>query len=683
MNRATLVRLAGLAAGVAIVASCDTTAPAGSGINVSSNGNTGSSTSGSNTSGNGPTIAIDSPIVGTLINVGDSVYVRVHLHSDKGLKSATMQGLTAKGSVDLGTFSLTPRYGLLSVPNGGAFRTGLKDTTVRRYLKQTNPADTTVDSLVVVVGRHRRRRRGRHGHALGVHRGRPQGDDRRAEQRRQRPGRRRHQRFRPRAERQRRRTHRHSRPGRSELADEARHDDLSGLLQRSARRDVLDDGAHSDQRSDPRQDHGFRDLARWRTDSRAAGRRSSRSFARRARAQPRVTQVVLAEDRVHRFGDRQRHGRRITTARRHRPRLDGNIVVQTDSLPLSPPFNANAKANVALNLPRTLQGQRLGITAFAVDQSGRVGYAVPVTPRARPRVTSRPRWWTRRCSSTAARTRSRSRAPSATSRSTRRAATSSCRTRTSTSSTSGRARRPARASRHRPIAVGSLPWGMVMSNNPDTLLVANSGGTNISRVYIGSTTPCAHARGSARIASSRATPTSSRHVTRDRDHRARSGSTAHGPISYSDRPQYIAQAKGGRIFYSTRPTDDGAGGHASLARSVAAGSGSAPDLAVRHHPEHDRQRRTRCSTSTRSASCRRCRTTRRRTRCSIWDHPYGQATGTDRRLGPGSRSNVVAAARRRRQRRGAGSRASTSTSLALAGHDLRRRIGQSAVDRVR
>ncbi len=31
--------------------------------------------------------------------------------------------------------------------------------------------------------------------------------------------------------------------------------------------------------------------------------------------------------------------------------------------------------------------------------------------------------------------------------------------------------------------------------------------------------------------------------------------SAVGPISYSDRPQYIAQSKGGRIFYSTRPTE--------------------------------------------------------------------------------------------------------------------------------
>jgi len=43
-------------------------------------------------------------------------------------------------------------------------------------------------------------------------------------------------------------------------------------------------------------------------------------------------------------------------------------------------------------------------------------------------------------------------------------------------------------------------------------------------------------------------------VARDQN-TGRIGLTVVGPISYSDRPQYIAQAKGGRIFYSTRPTE--------------------------------------------------------------------------------------------------------------------------------
>ena len=162
---------------------------------------------------------------------------------------------------------------------------------------------------------------------------------------------------------------------------------------------------------------------------------------------------------------------------------------------------------------------------------------------------------TRPCSSTAARTRCRSPARSATSPSTRRAATSSCQTPTSTCSTSGRARRPERVSRNTPIAVGSLPWGMAISNNPDTLLVANSGGTNISRVFIGSTSAPSHARGSpAPHPHARHVPVLHHGPRSDPNHRNKIRMTVEGPISYSDRPQYIAQSKGGRMFYSTRPT---------------------------------------------------------------------------------------------------------------------------------
>src|SRR5262249_9132032 len=104
-----------------------------------------------------------------------------------------------------------------------------------------------------------------------------------------------------------------------------------------------------------------------------------------------------------------------------------------------------------------------------------------------------------------------------------------------------------------PIAVGSLPWGMVMSNNPDTMLVANSGGTNISRVYVGSTDATSMHEDLGHRILTRNTYLFSITVTRD----ATTGKirlTADGPISYSDRPQYIAQAKGGRVYYSTRPT---------------------------------------------------------------------------------------------------------------------------------
>jgi hypothetical protein len=100
-------------------------------------------------------------------------------------------------------------------------------------------------------------------------------------------------------------------------------------------------------------------------------------------AQPRVTQVVPPKIELLDSVTVSATGDGITVLGVI-IRDSTNFVVQTDSVPLSP-ANADAKASVPLNLSRTLQGQRLGITAFAVDQSGRLGYAVPATS-ARPTV---------------------------------------------------------------------------------------------------------------------------------------------------------------------------------------------------------------------------------------------------------------------------------------------------------
>jgi hypothetical protein len=92
-----------------------------------------------------------------------------------------------------------------------------------------------------------------------------------------------------------------------------------------------------------------------------------------------------------------------------------------------------------------------------------------------------------------------------------------------------------------------------VANNPDTLLVANSGGTNISRVFIGSSAVTSiHEDLPNRILTRN---TYAFVVTETKDENTgRIRLTGQGPYSYSDRPQYIAQSAGGRIFYSTRPT---------------------------------------------------------------------------------------------------------------------------------
>ena len=106
------------------------------------------------------------------------------------------------------------------------------------------------------------------------------------------------------------------------------------------------------------------------------------------------------------------------------------------------------------------------------------------------------------------------------------------------------------------VVVGSQPWGMTMSRTAgagDTLYVANSGGTNLSRVFIGSAT-----------ASSMREDLTNRLLTRVsfmykltevRDPATgKIRITVSAPITYSDRPQYVEQSSSGRLYFSTKPT---------------------------------------------------------------------------------------------------------------------------------
>lgn len=105
------------------------------------------------------------------------------------------------------------------------------------------------------------------------------------------------------------------------------------------------------------------------------------------------------------------------------------------------------------------------------------------------------------------------------------------------------------------VAVGSLPWGMAIS--PETvsptrsnLLVANSGGTNISQVDISLPAP------KEKLVERILTRNSYVHqVLESRDaNTGRITASVSPVIGYSDRPQHIAQLETGRIYFSTRPT---------------------------------------------------------------------------------------------------------------------------------
>ena len=103
-----------------------------------------------------------------------------------------------------------------------------------------------------------------------------------------------------------------------------------------------------------------------------------------------------------------------------------------------------------------------------------------------------------------------------------------------------------------PVSVGAQPWGMAIDNSGSMLLVANSGGTNISRVDLTSRSE------SGRIKTANAYLFD---VTWSKDQTSGGYKySVSAPIDYSDRPQYIAQSASGALYYSTRPTQEASPG---------------------------------------------------------------------------------------------------------------------------
>ena len=94
------------------------------------------------------------------------------------------------------------------------------------------------------------------------------------------------------------------------------------------------------------------------------------------------------------------------------------------------------------------------------------------------------------------------------------------------------------------VSVGSEPWGLHMNRTGDTLLVANSGGTSISRVALdGEPAEVVPER-----LQTRNTPLFELH---DEDIVVNRVDI----LNFSDRPQFVAQDAEGRVLYSTRPTE--------------------------------------------------------------------------------------------------------------------------------
>jgi hypothetical protein len=215
------------------------------------------------------------------------------------------------------------------------------------------------------------------------------------------------------------------------------------------------------------------------------------------------------------------------------------------------PATSNVKKGIAMALPVSAQGKTVNVMSYAVDQSGRHGYSVRLP--SSPVETDPARAWTDR--------------PVIVYGTTYQLPLAGTIGDLAVDPTLGQVflsntvHNRLEVWQNEPkkfipngVPVGSLPWGLFVSaTNDDTLLVANSGGTNISRVYIGDT-----------VAANLKEDLPHRILTRNvfiRDIlESRDASTNRITASlteiksFSDRPQYIAQSTTGRVYFSTRPT---------------------------------------------------------------------------------------------------------------------------------
>lgn len=544
--RPLLVRLATLGTVVALIVGCDqrsitTAVPGGTGGGTGTGGGSGSS-------GAKPLVSIDTPAAGALVNLGDSILVAVRVRDAAGLQSLTIGGYSYRGDANLGTATVTKRYDALPVPapNAPALRAGPIDTLVRRYLKPIAPLDTTQDSVVVLaiatnaggaVDTARRTLRVVTGPRVQVIS--PTAGD-------------------------------SVQPGIS-LALQVRATHLEGVSRmtvrvqgeagwptpldttitqtfNSATEANLDASVFIPQNAPAR---GRITITPSATDvNRVPGSAVPVVIYVRGTPAPapRVTQQVPTRAEIRDTVIISAAGDGIVSVG-FIVRDSAGALIRRDSIVYPAPYLSPRRATLSLNLSAAEQGRRVSVTSFAIDRSGRYGYSVPsgssipVTQESlaqsdslllvhgltykllRPGIAGD-------------------------------LAVDASRGRVFVSNTAFNLlevwRQDSLKFTPNGVAVGAQPWGMTVSaTSPDTLLVANSGGTNISKVNIAGD-PSTWIAESGRVLTRNSVIFV---VTETRDENTNKVRlVVTGPFSYSDRPQYIAQSAGGRIYYSTRPT---------------------------------------------------------------------------------------------------------------------------------
>lgn len=545
----TVARLVVATAAVAVVVSCDNP-PAGPKFgNGISGGPTGTAPvvppAPGSVDSNRPFVRIDTPATnGLLFNIGDSILVVTRIIDDRALQSLTLTGYKFTGSANLGTLTQTIRYSQMQVGN---LRADLTDTIIRRYMKPAVPVDSTVDSLVIIAiamdaqgnaDTTRRRVQIVKGPdvkieapvmndsvsqgiamAVRVHVTHPDGVNSVT--------------FRV----------------QGEATWPTRLDTTVTTTYTGTQRDVTVNAAILIPPNAP---------VRTRVTISASAIDINRNpgattpvvvIVRAAgTTTPRVTQVVPPRLETTDSIVVNATGDGITSI--------GFIMydsvmalMKRDSVLLPAPPTSNATAKLPLNLTPTDQGRRVNIASFAVDQAGVHGYSVAAsTGGSQSNVTLA---YTDTSLIVFGHTFGLPR-PGIVGD----IAVDEGRGNVFLSNLSFNRLeiwQVGSGSFYAPgVAVGSAPWGLARTNSPDSLLVANSGGTNISKVFIGSTNAALIREDLTNRIRTRTAPLFE--VTETIDQTNKVSVVVGNPLLFSNRPQYIGQIANGNIFFSTRPT---------------------------------------------------------------------------------------------------------------------------------
>jgi hypothetical protein len=538
------LRAVALAIALAAIVSCDQRVPTGT-IGGGGGGGGGGNQTGEDVTP--PSVTFVEPAPNSYLNIGDSVLVGVRVRDNQNAASVAITGVSMRGSADLGNLTIVNRFVPNGAPTSGSFRAGLTDTTIRRYMKVVQPVDTTQDSVIfMAIARD----------AAGL------------------------------LDTARLRVNLVAGPKVSFLAPVYGDSVQRGILMNIVMRVTSDQGissialrVQSETTWPTRIDTT---VSRTYTGERQVDFTTSVLVPANAPGRGRITMTPAAVDVNRLPGGSIPHivfvraspppppvvkqvvpvraeviDTVLITASGDGIRSAGFIVRDTtgaelrrDSVVYTAPYQSPQRLPISLNLPPTTQGQKVAVISFAYDQNGRVGYSVaatvstPQTDPARAFVDS--------ALIVHGRTYKLPRQGVAGD-----VAVDVPRGHVFVSNTKFNRLEVWRGdlTQFDPlgVAVGSEPWGMAIGNDPNVLLVANSGGTNISRVDINQSDPRLIRENLAARILTRNTYLFV--VTEEID--ANTGKVrirVEGPISYSDRPQYVQQSAGGRIYYSTKPT---------------------------------------------------------------------------------------------------------------------------------